>query len=287
MIGLGLPDINELGWRLEGLADLSDSRRAERTDVQRRRHGRIASARRRSPSSTPRSDEFVPLAEVAEGARRRQGAEETVGREGLEPPFQRQPGRVRSAPARGDRVGPTHNATALRLIVPERLRQALPVAVGLSLFLAALEVLRARAAHGLLARAGRATSSPRRSPRLALARRSSRRSNYAALTGYDLLAFAYIGKRLPRRQIAARVLSGLRDLQQRRLRDAVRRVGPLSLLHPLGRHGRGALAHRLLVLGDVLARAVRARRPEPGARAAARDASCLPGTTAGRSPAGS
>ena len=88
--------------------------------------------------------------------------------------------------------------------------------------------------------------------------------NYAALTGYDLLAFAYIGKPLPRRADRRRVVPRLRHLEQRRLRDALRRVGALSLLHALGRDRRGAVADRRFVLGHVLARAARARRAEPG-----------------------
>ena len=59
------------------------------------------------------------------------------------------------------------------------------------------------------------------------------------------------------------VLPRLRDRQQRRVRHALRRFRPLPLLHALGRHRRGALAHRLLVFGDVLARALSARRAEP------------------------
>ena len=85
--------------------------------------------------------------------------------------------------------------------VSERLRQALPVVIGLVLFLAALEVLRvelrAVSWHELTADV------------LAHRRRRGSRSrwlltalNYAALTGYDLLAFAYIGKTLPRPRIA-------------------------------------------------------------------------------------
>ena len=101
------------------------------------------------------------------------------------------------------------------------------------LFLAALEVLRVelRAVtwHDLTA-----DVSARRRSQTALAFLLTA-LNYAALTGYDLLAFAYIGKALPRAQIAAGVVSGVRDLQQRRVRDAVRRLRALSLLHALGR----------------------------------------------------
>ena len=81
-----------------------------------------------------------------------------------------------------------------------RLRQALPVAIGLVLFLAALEVLRvelrAVSWHDLTADVVRTPPS-----RLGLALLLTL-LNYAALTGYDLLAFAYVGKTLPRARIA-------------------------------------------------------------------------------------
>ena len=82
----------------------------------------------------------------------------------------------------------------------ERLRQALPVAIGLVLFLVALELLRgelrAVSWHDLTAAVIRTPPS-----RLGLALLLTT-LNYAALTGYDLLAFAYIGKTLPRARIA-------------------------------------------------------------------------------------
>ena len=82
----------------------------------------------------------------------------------------------------------------------DRLRRALPVAIGLLLFLVALEVLRtelrAVSWHDLSADVLRTPW-----PRLALAVALTA-LNYSAVTGYDLLAFAYIGKRLPRMQIA-------------------------------------------------------------------------------------
>ena len=82
----------------------------------------------------------------------------------------------------------------------ERLRQAVPFVIGLLLFLVALEVLRVelRAVnwHDLMADVLR---TPRSQIALAFLFTGL---NYAALTGYDLLAFAYIGKALPRAQIA-------------------------------------------------------------------------------------
>jgi phosphatidylglycerol lysyltransferase len=85
-------------------------------------------------------------------------------------------------------------------MVSERLRQAIPVAIGLVLFIAALEVLRvelrAVSWHELIADILRTPPS-----RLGLAVAVTA-LNYVALTGYDLLAFAYIRKPLPRGQIA-------------------------------------------------------------------------------------
>ena len=82
----------------------------------------------------------------------------------------------------------------------DRLRQAIPVAIGLLLFLVALEVLRtelrAVSWHDLTADILRTPW-----PRLALAVVLTA-LNYAAVTGYDLLAFAYIDKPFPRAQIA-------------------------------------------------------------------------------------
>ena len=82
----------------------------------------------------------------------------------------------------------------------ERLRQAIPFVIGLLLFLVALEVLRVELRtvnwHDLTADVLRTPRS-----RIALAFLLTG-LNYAALTGYDLLAFAYVGKALPRAQIA-------------------------------------------------------------------------------------
>ena len=84
--------------------------------------------------------------------------------------------------------------------VPARLRRALPVVIGLALFLAALEVLRlelrAVSWHEVIADVLRTPA-----PRLALAVALTM-LNYATLSCYDLLALAYICKPLPRRQVA-------------------------------------------------------------------------------------
>jgi phosphatidylglycerol lysyltransferase len=87
------------------------------------------------------------------------------------------------------------------VVLRERLRHALPVAIGLVLFMAALEVLRLELRtvswHALSADIF-ATPPDRLALAVALTA-----FNYATLTGYDLLAFAYIAKPLPRLQIAA------------------------------------------------------------------------------------
>lgn len=82
----------------------------------------------------------------------------------------------------------------------ERLRQALPALLGLVLFLVALAVLRAelRAVRWDEITRDILGTAPLR---LALAVLLTA-LNYLVLTGYDLIAFRYIGKALPRRRIA-------------------------------------------------------------------------------------
>ena len=83
----------------------------------------------------------------------------------------------------------------------ERVRTALPALIGLVLFAVALEVLRSelRAVtwHGLVADVSNIPSW-----RVALAVLLTA-VNYGVLTGYDFLAFAYLGKHLPPLRIAA------------------------------------------------------------------------------------
>jgi phosphatidylglycerol lysyltransferase len=82
----------------------------------------------------------------------------------------------------------------------ERVRHALPVLAGLVLFGVALEVLRVELRTVSWPELTAAVvGTPRRRLALAIALTVS---NYAALTGYDQLAFAYIGKALPRARIA-------------------------------------------------------------------------------------
>ena len=81
----------------------------------------------------------------------------------------------------------------------ERLRNALPAAIAVVLFVAALEVLR----HELAAVTWRTLSEDvlRTSPWALLGAVVLTAINYAVLTAYDLIAFAYIGKTLPRWRI--------------------------------------------------------------------------------------
>ena len=82
----------------------------------------------------------------------------------------------------------------------DRLRQAIPIAIGLVLFIVALEVLRVELRSVTWPElTADVMLTPAWQLALALALTAV---NYAALTGYDLLAFAYIGKRLPRARIA-------------------------------------------------------------------------------------
>lgn len=84
--------------------------------------------------------------------------------------------------------------------MPERLRQVVPVAIGLALFLAALEVLRIELRTVTWPEiTADVLQTPLSQLVLALALTAA---NYAALTGYDLLAFAYIGKTLRPARIA-------------------------------------------------------------------------------------
>ena len=102
---------------------------------------------------------------------------------------------VRSVAKASDQAEPPDRNAAI-----DRLKSALPAVIGLALFLVALAVLRRELhavtwhelAHDVLA------TPPRR---LALALLFTA-LNYAILTGYDFLAFAYIGKRLSWDRIA-------------------------------------------------------------------------------------
>ena len=89
---------------------------------------------------------------------------------------------------------------AARALIPPRVRHALPALISLVVFLVALAVLRLelRAVHWRDLQAA-AFATPR--PRLLLAVALTA-LNYVVLTGYDLLAFASIGRELPRRRIA-------------------------------------------------------------------------------------
>jgi phosphatidylglycerol lysyltransferase len=104
-------------------------------------------------------------------------------------------------PARGDLVDRREQPAVTASSIYGRLRQALPAIAGLVLFLVALEVLRSQ----LRALTWRElTTAITAMPLQALAAAGVLTAiNYAVLTAYDLIAFAYIGKRLSHRRIAA------------------------------------------------------------------------------------
>jgi phosphatidylglycerol lysyltransferase len=80
------------------------------------------------------------------------------------------------------------------------MRRALPAVLGLGIFLLALEVLR----RELRAVSWNTLSSDvlETPPSLLAAALALTVLNYAVLTGYDFIAFAYIGKRLARARVA-------------------------------------------------------------------------------------
>ena len=226
----------------------------------------------------------MPLSEVQKMLDAAQGAEEAVDRQGVRSPVQRQPAGVRSAAARSDRLGHAERR-ALRSLVSERLRQAIPVAIGLVLFLVALEVLRVELRtvtwHELTADVLRTPPS-----RLGLALVLTA-LNYAALTGYDLLAFAYIGK-----TPSARDGSPWRRFWPTRSPT----TSGFAMLSGASVRYRfytrwGVTAEELsrivvFVLGDVLAGAVRAGRTEPRRQPAAERARAARRTSCWRRSAG-
>jgi phosphatidylglycerol lysyltransferase len=100
--------------------------------------------------------------------------------------------------ARRDRVDWTLGE--VRPLVTGRLREALPVIAGLVVFVAALEVLRLELrAVGWSELTAAVLAVSRGQVALAILLTAL---NYVVLTAYDLIAFAYIGKRLPRARIA-------------------------------------------------------------------------------------
>jgi phosphatidylglycerol lysyltransferase len=88
----------------------------------------------------------------------------------------------------------------VRPVLSERLRHALPVLAGLVIFVVLLEVLRVELRDvSWLELTAAVVGMPRGRLALAIALTVL---NYAVLTGYDQLAFAYLGKALPRARIA-------------------------------------------------------------------------------------
>ena len=263
------------GLALAGLADLHHARHAERADVQHRGDRRSASAPRRSARSTRRATSSWRWRKCRRSStprtsrsgcgssRRPITASATTCRSSIGACSKRSTGSGRT---------PRGEVSRARTIasVPSRSSS------GLLLFVAALEVLRlelrAVTWHELTADVARTPVA-----QLALALGAHR----AQLHGAHRLRPARV--RLHRQAPSppphrVRVVSRLRHVEQRRLRDALRRVGALSLLHAMGRDRRGAVADRRVVLGDVLARPARPRRPEPRDQSAARGAANCPRT---------
>jgi phosphatidylglycerol lysyltransferase len=85
-------------------------------------------------------------------------------------------------------------------ITKERIQQALPAVLGLLLFFIALEVLR-RELHAVTWRS-LSTDALNTPPLQLLAAAILTALNYAVLTGYDFIAFSYIGRKLPRWRVA-------------------------------------------------------------------------------------
>ena len=264
VLGLGLPDLNELGWRWRDAVDLPDATapRTSRPSAPRAIAAKVAPLPLAAIHST--HDEFVPLADVQRVLAAAREPKRLWVVEAADHRFSdnlaeldrrlvealawiataRTPRRRDAAPARRARV--------------TRVRHALPAWSACS---------SSRRAGGPAPRAacGRAGTictapcfaTPPAAAALALALTAL---NYVVLTGYDLLAFASIGRSAARAADRGRRLRRLRHRQQRRLRDALRRLGALPLLHALGRHRRGAVADRLQLLGHVLAGPAGARR---------------------------
>ena len=268
MIGLGLPDLNELGWRWkDALIYLTHGTPNEPTFSVSAIVDRVAPVPLGAIHST--HDEFVPVARGPARAGARKGAEEALDHQGGGSSFQRQPGGVRPVLTRSHHL----DYPALGEVRPalsERVRQALPVLAGLVLFVVALEVLRVELrAVSWSELTAAVVGMPRGQLALAIALTVL---NYAVLTGYDQLAFAYIGKALPRARIALTSFLAYAIANNVGLGDAVGRFGAVSLLHAMGCHHRGTVTHRLLVLRDVLAWLVRTWRAQSRGDAAARRA---------------
>src|SRR5678815_2510793 len=85
-------------------------------------------------------------------------------------------------------------------ITKERLQRALPAVLGLVLFFIALEVLR-RELHRVTWRS-LSTDVLNTPPLQLLAAAILVAVNYAVMTGYDFIAFSYIGRKLPRWRVA-------------------------------------------------------------------------------------
>src|SRR6185436_1280556 len=194
------------GMAMEGFADLRDAQRAERTDVQRERPGRQADAG--AAGSDPLDHGRVrPRIRRAEADGAGERAEAVVDSDRLRPSVQRERSRIRSTVAGVDRMGEAEPAA--RVAGPAEaghydgvdwIRRVLPAVLALVLFIAALEVLR-RELHSVTwhALSARALGTP---PWLIATAFLLTALNYLVLSGYDFIAVASIGRRLPLARVA-------------------------------------------------------------------------------------
>ncbi len=110
VIGIGLPDRNELGWRWKDSLIYLTHGVPERTDVQRGVAGRQGVAVAAGAGALD-ARRVRAAGRCAAHDRARRRAEATVGGPCLRSSIQRQPLRVRSQPARGARLGHAARAT--------------------------------------------------------------------------------------------------------------------------------------------------------------------------------
>src|SRR6185369_1984739 len=177
------------GMAMEGFADLRDTRRSKRADVQRERpRGETDASAAGSDSLDQRRIRPRIRRAEADGAGER--AEAIVDGDRLRPSVQRERSRVRSTSSRVDRMGEAEPTASVGI---DWIRRVLPAVLALVLFIAALEVLR-RELHSVSwhALSARALGTP---PWLIATAFLLTALNYLVLSGYDFIAIASIGRR--------------------------------------------------------------------------------------------
>jgi uncharacterized membrane protein YbhN (UPF0104 family) len=136
-------------------------------------------------------------------------------------------------------------------ISKERIRHALTAVLGLLLFFIALEVLR-RQLHAVTWRS-LSTDALNTPPMQLLAAAILAAMNYAVLTGYDFIAFSYIGRKLPRWRVAVASFIAY-SISNNRVQRSVRHLGAISFLLALGCQRGRAVADRVFQYDDILDR---------------------------------